>query len=218
MFLPSAYPFMVKQNGGVSWVNDPRSHRMSSLKISLWIMSTFVKWKFHELIFWTAHFQQLWAHGILSSLFLVEWVPGHMYHCTCAGQNGPQWTWFKLNQPSGCWVLASPTLGGWLLHPWAHRCFPDGQMTIALHIYRPIRFKWTRFGVIWSSGLWVTVFARFKECLLRPWAHPCGLERQMTMAFHIYMSTVMIAASSLKMGDVIMRCAWYILFARNVCL
>ena len=74
MLLPSAYPFMVKQNGGVSWVNDPRSHRMSSLKMSLWIMSTFVKWKFHELIFWTAHFQQLWAHGILSSLFLVKWV------------------------------------------------------------------------------------------------------------------------------------------------
>ena len=76
MLLPSAYPFMVKQNGGVSWVNDPRSNRMSSLKMSLWIMSTFVKWKFHELIFWTAHFQQLWAHGILSSLFLVKWVPG----------------------------------------------------------------------------------------------------------------------------------------------
>ena len=75
MLLPSAYPFMVKQNGGVSWVNDPRSHSMSSLKMSLWIMSTFVKWKFYVLVIWTAHFQQLWAHGIVSSLFLVKWVP-----------------------------------------------------------------------------------------------------------------------------------------------
>ena len=85
MLLPSAYPFMVKQNGGISWVNDPRSHRMSSLKMSLWIMSTFVKWKFHERIFWTAHFQQLWAHGILSSLFLVKWVPDRWSHMIFIG-------------------------------------------------------------------------------------------------------------------------------------
>ena len=39
-------------------------------------MSTFVKWKFYELIFWKAHFQQLWAHGIVSSQSLVKWVPG----------------------------------------------------------------------------------------------------------------------------------------------
>ena len=40
--------------------------------MSLWIVSTFVKWKFNELIFWTAHFQQLRAHGIVSSQFLVK--------------------------------------------------------------------------------------------------------------------------------------------------
>ena len=74
MLLSGAYPFMVKYNGDVSWVNDPKSHRISSLEISLWIMSTFVKWKFYELIFWTAHFQELWAHGIVSSQFLVKWV------------------------------------------------------------------------------------------------------------------------------------------------
>ena len=38
-------------------------------------MSILVKWKFYERIFWTAHFQQLWAHGIVSSQFLVKWVP-----------------------------------------------------------------------------------------------------------------------------------------------
>ena len=33
-------------------------------------MSTFMTCKFYELIFWTAHFQQLWAHGIVSSQFI----------------------------------------------------------------------------------------------------------------------------------------------------
>ena len=47
--------------------------------MSLSILSTFVKWKFYELIFVTAHFQQLRAHGIVSSQFLVKWVPGNCH-------------------------------------------------------------------------------------------------------------------------------------------
>ena len=76
--LSSAYPTMAKEDDDDSWVNDPRSHRMSSLKMSLSIMSTFVKWEFYELIFSIAHFLKSWAHGIVSSQFLVKWVPAPM--------------------------------------------------------------------------------------------------------------------------------------------
>ena len=89
MLLPSAYPFMVKWNGGVSWVNYPRSRRMSSLEMNLWIMGTLGESKFYELI-WIVQFQQLWVHGIVSSLFLVKWVPGYsMVTCTHLGVRWP---------------------------------------------------------------------------------------------------------------------------------
>ena len=69
MLLPSAEHAMAKLKDNDFWVNNQRCHRMS-----FWIMSIFVKWKFYELTFWTAPFQQLWAPGILSSHFLVKWV------------------------------------------------------------------------------------------------------------------------------------------------
>ena len=62
ILLHNAYNLMAEQNGDDQWLNDQRSHRMSSHKMSFWIMSTFVKWKFYELIFCRA--QQLWADGI----------------------------------------------------------------------------------------------------------------------------------------------------------
>ena len=123
---------------------------------------------------------------------------------------------------------------------WTHPCGPDGQLTMTLHVYKPIRFQWAWFGVnppsgqwllssgickiipgafitpmgtlmwaqwandhdvahlqvkmvpmnfIWMnppSGGWVPVSARFQECLLYPWTHPCGPDGQMTMTLHIY--------------------------------
>ena len=48
--LSNAWPIMAKWNGDDSWVNNPTSHRMSSLTMSLSIMSTFVKWTYYEII------------------------------------------------------------------------------------------------------------------------------------------------------------------------
>ena len=60
----------------MSWVNDPRSHRMNSHKMSLSITSAFVKWKFYELISGQLIFNkyelvELWAHNSLWNESLV---------------------------------------------------------------------------------------------------------------------------------------------------
>ena len=41
-----------------------RRHRISWQEAKSWILNTIVKLIRHELIFWTAHFQQLWARRI----------------------------------------------------------------------------------------------------------------------------------------------------------
>ena len=39
-----------------------------------------------------------------------------------------------------------------------------------------LKLEWTS-----PSGCWVAASARFQECLLHPWAHPCGPDGQMAM-------------------------------------
>ena len=45
-----------------------------------------------------------------------------------------------VNQPSGCWVMASARFQEPLSHPWACSLCPHGQMTKMLHIYKPKQF------------------------------------------------------------------------------
>ena len=97
-----------------------------------------------------------------------------------------QWTWFVVIWPSGCWVTVSARFQEHFIHLWVDPCSPDGQMARTLHIYRPRQFQWTWFGMNRPSGSWVTVFTRFQECFIHPWAHPCGLNAKMTKALHIY--------------------------------
>ena len=73
-----------------------------------------------------------------------------------------------------------------LLCPWAHPCGPNGHMTMVLYIYRPRWFQWTKIQVSLPSSCWVPASARFQECLLHPWAHPCGPDGLMTTTLHIY--------------------------------
>ena len=85
----------------------------------------------------------------------------------------PEWfqgTWFGVNQPSGCWVLASARFQELLICQRAHPCGPNGQMTMTLHIYRQDDSHWTWFGLNQPSGCQVTASARFQEHLLCPWA------------------------------------------------
>ena len=70
--------------------------------------------------------------------------------------------------------------------PWAHPRGPDGQMIMALHIYRPRRSQLLGFGVHWLGGCWVTASASFQKRLLCAWARPFGLDRKMAMTLHIY--------------------------------
>ena len=97
-----------------------------------------------------------------------------------------QSTWFGVSQPSGCWVAASTRFQECLIHPWACPYGPNGQMTMTSHIYRPMWFRWTWFGVNQPTGCWVLVSAKFPGLLLCPWACPCSRNGQMTMMFHIY--------------------------------
>ena len=82
---------------------------------------------------------------------------------------------------SCCWVLASTGFQEGVLHSWAHPCGPDGQTTMPLDIYRPIRFKWTGFAVNPHSGCWIQASAIFQEPLLCPRALPCGPDVQLIM-------------------------------------
>ena len=68
-------------------------------------------------------------------------------------------TWFGVNLPSGCWILASARSQETLLCPWARPCSPNGQMTMTVHIYSPRQFQRTLFEVNRPSGCGVTVSA-----------------------------------------------------------
>ena len=56
-------------------------------------------------------------------------------------------------------------------------------MTMALHIYRPRQFQWTRFGVSQPCSCGVSVLARFQEPLTRPWACPLCPHGQIVRLF-----------------------------------
>ena len=71
-----------------------------------------------------------------------------------------------------------------------------GQMTMTLHIYRPIWFHWTWFGVNRPSGCRVPASARFQEPLSWPWkskvkviaqGHKVGITpyRFISFTFHV---------------------------------
>ena len=68
-------------------------------------------------------------------------------------------------------------------HGHAHYAPPLQQMTMALHIYRPRQFQWTRFGVSQPCSCGVSVLARFQEPLTRPWACPLCPHGQIVRLF-----------------------------------
>ena len=79
-------------------------------------------------------------------------------------------TWFGVNRPSGCWVLASTIFQLPLSCPWTCPLCPHGQMTKTLLMYRPRWFQRTWFGVNHPSGCWVPASTRFQGPLACPWA------------------------------------------------
>ena len=97
-----------------------------------------------------------------------------------------QWTWFRVNQPSGCWGLASTKFQEPSSCPWACPLYPHGQITMILHTYRQRQFQWTWFRVNQPSGCWGLASTKFQEPSSCPWACPLYPHGQMTMILHTY--------------------------------
>ena len=99
-----------------------------------------------------------------------------------------QWAWFVVNQPIGCWVMASTRFQEPLSCPWTCPLRPHGQITMTLYTYRPRQFQWTWFRVNRPSGSRVLASTRFQEPLSCPWAWACPLcpHRQMIIALQTY--------------------------------
>ena len=99
-------------------------------------MDTFVKWKFDELICWTAHFQQLWAHGIVRSRlsrdissrnghqgdilpFMKPSSNGNIFRVTgplCGEFTGHRWIPYTKasNAELWCFLWSAPWINGWV--------------------------------------------------------------------------------------------------------
>ena len=82
-----------------------------------------------------------------------------------------------------------------------------GQMTMALHTYRPRQFQLTWFGVNRASSRWVTVFIRSQEHFLHPWTWRCiSTGEESSNEFDLEWNSQVVADLRFKSSKVFLKC------------
>ena len=129
----------------------------------------------------SAKFQKCWSHlcaypcGPEGQIIITL----HIYK--------PRWfqfTWFKVNQPSGCWVLASARFHEILLCPWANPCGVIFKGPNVAHL----QVKAVPVNLIWSASTqlllsWASKISKGIYCL---WGHPCDPKGPVALRLQMY--------------------------------